>query len=61
LRTLDEIKNLLTDRRIDLIVQATGLHRNTITRIRDGRQANPTYYVMARLDAYFDMQGAAHE
>ncbi len=59
MRTLDELKRLLTDRRITQISEATGLHRNTLARIRDGRQPNPTYHVMARLDAYFDM--VAHE
>lgn len=59
MRTLDEIRRLLTDRRITQISEATGLHRNTLARIRDGRQPNPTYYVMERLDAYFD--GVTHE
>jgi transcriptional regulator with XRE-family HTH domain len=61
MRTLDELKRLLTDRRITQISEVTGIHRNTLARIRDGRQPNPTYYVMAKLDAYFDGQGARHE
>lgn len=61
MRTVDEIKRLLSDRRLTQIAQATGLHRNTLARIRSGQQPNPTYYILAKLDAYFDGQAAQHE
>lgn len=52
---LDNIKRKLHDRRLDIVAEATGLHRSTIARIRDGEQKNPTYYVMQNLAAYFEV------
>ncbi len=54
---LDQIKAKLPDRRLDAIAQATGLHRNTIANIRDGKIENPTYYVLRKLSDYFEGQG----
>ena len=54
--TLDEIKIRLADRRLDVVSDATGLHRSTIARVRDGDQANPTYQVMRKLSAYLEAQ-----
>lgn len=51
---LDEIKRLLADRRLDVVAEATNLHRNTIARIRDGRQPNPTYFVLRKLSEYLE-------
>jgi len=52
--TLDELQALLKDRRISMISEATGIHRNTITAIRDsGERANPSYAVLKALSDYF--------
>jgi len=51
---LDEIKRLLADRRLDVVADATKLHRNTIARIRDGKQSNPKYFVLRKLSEYLE-------
>jgi len=51
---LEEIRRRLADRRVDAVAQATKLHRNTISTIRDGKQENPTYYVLRRLSDYLE-------
>ena len=57
MKTLDEIRALLQDRRINKVADATGLHRNTITEIRDGIQTNPTLRVMLLLSDYLTNKG----
>ena len=52
--TLDKIKHLLADRRLDMVSKATGIHRNTLSGIRDGRATNPTYDTIRKLSEYFD-------
>jgi transcriptional regulator with XRE-family HTH domain len=54
---LDQIKAKLSDRRLDAIAAATGLHRNTIANIKSGKIENPTYYVLIKLSDYFEGQG----
>lgn len=51
--TLDEIKKRLADRRIDIVAERTGIHRNTLSAIRDGRTTNPSYETICRLSEYF--------
>ena len=50
---LDEIKAALRDRRLDMVSEATGLHRNTIAGIRSGKVANPSYEAVKALSDYF--------
>ena len=50
--TLDQIRAALRDRRPGAITTATGLHYNTVQDVRDNPEANPTYKVLAALDAY---------
>jgi hypothetical protein len=52
--TLDQIKAALSDRRIKMVAQATGLHNNTIRDIRDNPKANPSYRVMKALSDYLE-------
>jgi len=52
--TLDKIKHALADRRLDVVSKATGIHRNTLSGIRDGRATNPTYDTIRKLSEYFD-------
>jgi transcriptional regulator with XRE-family HTH domain len=49
---LDEVRRLLQDRRIDKVALATGLSRETIAAIRDGRNQNPTLTTLQRLMDY---------
>lgn len=53
--TLDQIKAALSDRRIKMVAQATGLHNNTIRDIRDNPKANPSYRVMKALSDYLEV------
>lgn len=50
--TLDQIREALKDRRPLMVAQATGLHPNTVMRIRDGQNTNPSYEVVAALSKY---------
>lgn len=50
--TIDKIKLLLADRRLDVVSKRTGLHRNTLSAIRDGRHENPTYETIRKLSEY---------
>lgn len=50
--TIDKIKDALADRRLDVVSKATGLHRNTLAAIRDGRHENPTYETVRKLSEY---------
>lgn len=50
--TINKIKDALADRRLDVVSKATGLHRNTLAAIRDGRHENPTYETMRKLSEY---------
>lgn len=51
---LAHIRASLQDRRIDVVAEATGLHRNTIAAVRDGDVENPSYRVMKLLSEYLD-------
>lgn len=50
--TLNDIVLKLQDRRLDKVSEATGLHRNTIANVRDGKTNNPDYKVVEKLSAY---------
>lgn len=50
--TLDEIKRLLADRRLNVVSAATAINRNTLAQIRDGKNENPTLRTMQRLSDY---------
>lgn len=54
--TIDQIKRMLADRRLDVVSEATGLHRNTLAAIRDGRHENPKYETMRKLSEYLSAQ-----
>lgn len=55
--TLDEIRKLLADRRISVVAEATGLHRNTVAAIRDANGGTPSYKTVKALSDY--LEGAA--
>jgi len=49
LMSLEEIREELDDRRIDLVSTATGLHRSTLHRIREGcGMSAKTYITLVR-------------
>jgi len=50
--TLDQIRDALKDRRPAMVAQSTGLHVNTVMRIRDGMNTNPSYDVVVALSNY---------
>jgi DNA-binding Xre family transcriptional regulator len=52
--TLEEIKNRLQDRRLDVVAEATGLHPNSVARIRDGKNTDPKHSTLAALSAYLE-------
>lgn len=56
--TLDKIRFLLQDRRLNHISEVTGLHINTIREIRDNPDANPTYKVLVALSNYLESMNA---
>ena len=58
--TLDQIRDALKDRRPAMVAQSTGMHVNTVMRIRDGMNTNPTYEVVAALSDYLQGKVAAN-
>jgi DNA-binding Xre family transcriptional regulator len=54
--TLGQIVAMLQDRKLDIVSAKTGLHRNTLAAIRDGRNANPTLKTIEALSEYFASQ-----
>lgn len=51
--TLGQIREFLADRRLDVVSEKTGLHRNTLAAIRDGINENPTLKTIEALSDYF--------
>ena len=54
---LDEIRAKLADRRLDVVADATGLHRNTLSSIRSGKIDNPSYAAVKKLSDYLTGEG----
>lgn len=50
--TMEELRAALTDRRIPIIAERTGIHHNTIAAIRDGTTKEPSYRVVSALIEY---------
>ncbi len=51
------IKEGLLDRRPKVVAERTGLHVNTVTRIRDGKEDNPKIDTLNRLARYLIGEG----
>lgn len=49
---LEWIRSRLMDRRPGLVAEKTGLHVNTVTDIRDGKNANPKLDTLNKLAGY---------
>lgn len=58
MKTLEEIKHELFDRRPSIVAAATGIHINTITAIRDGINDNPQHKTLKKLSDYFESREA---
>jgi transcriptional regulator with XRE-family HTH domain len=52
--TLEQIKDRLDDRVIAAVAARTGIHRNTLDRIKSGANKNPTYHILSRLSDYLE-------
>ncbi|MGC9216636.1 helix-turn-helix domain-containing protein [Acidithiobacillus sp.] len=52
--TPEELSKALQDRRISVVSKATGLHQNTLRKIRNGENLNPTYKVIKTLSDYLE-------
>ena len=55
--TVEQIRRALRDRRPGLVAEATGLHLNTVRKVRDNEDANPTYKVLKALSDYLTHRG----
>jgi transcriptional regulator with XRE-family HTH domain len=53
---LAHIRWCLEDRKLDVVSAKTGVHRNTLSAIRDGRNENPTLRTLEALSEYFENQ-----
>lgn len=54
--TLEQIQTALQDRRPKLVAEKTGLHTNTIVKVRDGKNTNPTHRVLTALSEYLQQR-----
>jgi len=52
--TLEEVREQLLDRRIDMVADATGLHYSTVCDVRSGKNDNPSYKTVKALSDYFE-------
>ncbi len=53
---LPEVIKLLQDRRLSVVSDATGVNRNTLRLLRDGRQESIRYETLKALSDYFSPQ-----
>lgn len=51
---LDQIAEMLADRRIDKVAEATGLSRGTIVRMRDRKAISPEHETVRALSDYLE-------
>lgn len=52
--TLEEVRELLQDRRIDVVAEATGLHYSTVQEVRAGKSDKPSYQTIKILSDYLE-------
>lgn len=55
--SIEEIRSKLKDRKVTVVSQATGIHKNTIYKIRRGQVTNPELETVKTLSDYLQMQG----
>ena len=51
--SVQQIRDKLSDRRLDVVSKATGLHVNTLHAIRSGKQTNVRSDTLVKLSDYF--------
>lgn len=51
--TLEQVKERLKDRRLDMVSESTGLSVGTVARVRDGK-GDPTLKTLAALSDYLE-------
>jgi hypothetical protein len=51
---LDQIRDMLIDRRLDIVASETGVGYTTVYEIRSGLQKNPRYKTLKALSDYFE-------
>lgn len=54
--TPEQVSKALADRRLQRVSEATGIHYNTLKKIRDGESKKPTHDVMSKLIAYLEQR-----
>lgn len=59
--TLPEVVQQLQDRKLSKVAEATGVHENTLRRIRDGQQQNPAYETLKAVSDYLQPPTQAAE
>lgn len=52
--TIERIRELLLDRRLAMVADATGIHYATIQAIRNGKVTNPSYETVRLLSEYLE-------
>jgi hypothetical protein len=58
--TLEQIRDALSDRMPVKVAEATGVHYNTIRKVRDDPNANPTHKVLQALSNYLESRKVTH-
>lgn len=53
---IEHLRELLQDRRIDIVAEKTGISYMTIVKLRNGSLTNPTYRVIEALENYFNAE-----
>lgn len=54
MKSLEQIKAALKDRRLYVVSEATGINYNTLRKIRDEDSPNPTYKIMKSISDYLE-------
>ena len=53
----EQIKDKLQDRKLSAVAENTGLHYNTLRKLRDGEAKEPSYETIKVLSDYFVGEG----
>lgn len=48
---IDDVQKFLSDKRLSVVAERTGVHENTLRRVRDG-DVKPSYETLEKLAAY---------
>jgi DNA-binding Xre family transcriptional regulator len=55
--TIKEIRQKLEDRKLQIVAEKTGVHYNTLKKIKDGKNDNPTLKVIKAISDYLEGAG----